>query len=181
MSALARPVLTPKEYLTLEERSEFRHEYLDGVMYAMAGSTPNRAFLTAAMIGVLWSGLHGRGCSVFSGDLQIPVSGNNGPFFYADVAVKYGESQALVLVVEVLSKSTEKYDRSVKFREYQKIESLREYVLVSQNEPRIESWLRDADGTWRQTIFSGTDSVCELRSVGCSILLGDVYRGLPPE
>jgi len=181
MSALALPVLTPKEYLAFEERSEFRHEYLDGVMYAMAGGTPNHAFLTAAMIGALWNGLVNRGCSVFSGDLRISVSGNNGPFFYADVAVKCGESQALVLVVEVLSKSTEKYDRGVKFSEYRKIESLREYVLVSQNEPRIESWLRNEDGTWRQTVFSGADSVCDLRSVGCSIHLAHIYRGLPPE
>ena len=178
MSALAIPRLTVEQYLNLERTLESRHEYLDGVMYAMAGGTPAHAALGLAIGAELRSALRGRGCTAYNGEIQIEVSSKGGPYFYADASVACESESSPILIVEVLSRSTEKFDRGVKFLEYQRLDSLREYVLISQNRSRVETWLRKDDGAWHQTIFSGLDAVARFESVDCSIPIANIYEGV---
>ena len=180
MSAVALPVLTPKEYLAFEERSEFRHEYLDGVMYAMAGGTPAHSILGVAICSELRTELRGRKCKVYNGKLQMEIS-DRGPFFYPDASVACGHDSSRVLIVEVLSKSTEKFDRGVKFHEYKTLASLQEYVLIAQNEPRIEIMRRNTEVAWIPEVFSGLDATARFESIGCSIALANIYEGVPAE
>jgi Uma2 family endonuclease len=184
MSSLPDHYLSPEEYLTLERRAEFKSEYVDGVMYAMAGDSERLNLIAANIIAAIGSQLRDLPCRVYPSDLKVRVP-NSRRFFYPDVSIVCGETQFAddekdvvlnpVVVVEVLSESTAAFDRGKKFQSYQQIESLREYLLVSQDEYVVEHFLRQNDGHWLYTKAGGLEEALALPTVKCQLALRDVY------
>lgn len=176
-----------RDYLALEEASNVKHEYLGGDIQAMAGGTPEHAALQVAVSSLLHDRLRGGACRVFSSDLRVRVLAT-GLATYPDVTVVCGELERdpdssitvvnPTLVVEVLSDGTEEYDRGEKREHYEKIPSLREYLLVSQRERRLELLRRRSDGSWEHRQASGPGESLRLDSVACLLDLDAVYRGV---
>lgn len=170
------------EYLELEAGSDQRYEFIDGVAYAMAGGTPEHSRLAAAMIIALGIALADRGCTVYTSDLKLRIDATNRST-YADAVVVCGpevrsklDPNALTnptVIVEVLSTSTEASDRGEKWRHYQHLTSLREYVLVSQDEPYIEVFRRSGDEWVLRTARAG--QLFELPSQGVQISVDRIY------
>jgi Uma2 family endonuclease len=183
MQAQTRRYYTEEEYLALEREAEEKSEYFDGEIFGMSGGTAAHSLIASGLTIVIGGLLRGGNCRVYNSDMRIAIQ-NIGKLTYPDVSVVYGQSiyrdekkDTLlnpVLIVEVLSQSTEAYDRGEKFRHYRSVESLREYVLVSQNEPRIEIYARHGD-KWILTEAAGLDASITLESIGCVISLADVY------
>lgn len=184
MAAQTQPRLTPEEYLEIERAAEFRHEYYNGRMYAMAGGSVRHAIIIGNLAGELHAALKKRPCIVTTNDLRICVS-SEGLYTYPDIAVVCGEPKFLdggtdtllnpVLLLEVLSPSTELLDREFKALQYRMIEALREYALVSQTEARVEVFRRQDGGQWLSSEFIGLEGVAKFESVGASIPLADIY------
>jgi Uma2 family endonuclease len=189
MAASPMPRLTPEEYLAIERAAEFKSEYYDGQMFAMAGGSLPHSILPTQLAAALVNDLRGRGGRVANSDLKVRVS-PKGPFVYPDLTVFCGEPQLADdyrdvllnprVVFEVLSKSSEAYDRGMKFEFCREIESLQEYVLISQSKPLIEVYLREPNSKWLLSSYSGLDAVCPLGSIDCSIKLADGYEGVKP-
>jgi Uma2 family endonuclease len=186
---------TPEEYFALEEASEIRHEYVDGEIIAMAGETDSHSVINANVIAGLHAATQSGGCRPMSPNMQIRY-GAKRRYGYADTVVvcgerKYEQSDAKrrtllnpTLIVEILSDSTERFNRGAKFSYYREIESFREYVLISQDQPRVETFLRQDDGTWRFASFDGIDAVVPLTSIGVQLTARQIYRDVafpPPE
>ncbi len=156
----------------------------------MAGGTYVHNLVIARMIFLLSQRLEGGQCVVLTSDLRLRVS-MEGLYTYPDVTVVCGppqfaddEKDILLnpsVIVEVLSKSTEAHDRGFNFAQYRRLQSLQEYVLVSQTEMRVEKYLRRPAGKWELTDFAGPDAVCRLESLGSEIAVGDIYRNVPLE
>lgn len=177
------PAFTPEEYLRLERVSEIRHEFLDGFVYAMAGESPTHSAICFNLAGSLHGQLRGGPCRGFSPNMKIRT-GDEGLYSYPDLAVcgepLFHDRRGDVLtnptvVFEVLSPSTEAYDRGEKFTRYRTIETLKDYVLVAQDRARVEHFSRQPDGTWSRSEIDGPAGVLTLASIGCQVLLSDVY------
>jgi Uma2 family endonuclease len=177
--------ITYAEYLALEEASvDVKHELIAGEVVAMSGGSPEHGALAMAFGALLQNALRGRPCRVFSSDVRVRVAAT-GLAAYPDVSVVCGKLEtdaedvnALtnpVLLVEVLSDSTEARDRGVKAAHYRHIPSLREYVLVSQREPHVEVHRRNEAGRWELFEYE-SGGQAELASVGCTIAVDDLYR-----
>jgi Uma2 family endonuclease len=176
--------MTYVEYLAAEETSADKHEFLAGEAYAMAGGTPEHAALCAAVAGELGDALRGKPCRVFSSDARVRVQAT-GLSTYPDVTVVCGRLETdaddphaivnPVVLVEVLSDSTEGHDRGEKAAHYRHIPTLREYVFVSQRHPRVEVHRRNPAGRWELFEFEA-GAAAELSSLGCSIRVDEVYR-----
>lgn len=174
--------ITPEEYLRLERAAEFKSEYFAGEMFAMAGGSARHSLHKANVVGELRSQLKGRPCKVYDSDLRVLVSAT-GLFTYPDATVVCGPLETHdgdnatnpTLLVEVLSDATEKYDRTIKFDHYRKIPSLKEVVFVSQEQPIVERFSRDDDGSWKLTDARGLDASIELTSIGVSVPLLEIY------
>jgi Uma2 family endonuclease len=187
MTEPARRHFSFREYVRLEEYSNVRHEFLEGVIYAMAGGTPAHAALAARVIQRLGAQLDGRRCEVFTSDLRVRVAAT-GLATYPDVTVVCGkletdpEDPATVLnptvLVEVLSDSTAEYDGGEKLDHYRKIASLREIVLVSHREPLVDVWRRDQREAWSRQA-AGVGQTVTLQSIACELAIDDLYRDLP--
>ncbi|MBX3188821.1 MAG: Uma2 family endonuclease [Labilithrix sp.] len=172
------------EYLALEASSNVKHEYLDGQIYGMAGGTPEHAALSAAVIGLLFSQLRGGRCRAHDSDLRVRVL-DTGLATYPDVTVVCGPRERdpddphavtnPTLIVEVLSPSTEPYDRGDKFEHYKRMPSLRQYVLVSSTERAVEVWTRAEDQTWAHVV-SREGERASLASVGASLDVRELYE-----
>lgn len=175
--------ISPEDYLRIERDSAFRSEYFAGEIFAMTAGSPRHSLIKLNIGAILRDRLLSEPCTPYDSDLRIKAP--SGLFTYPDVSVICGplvfdddhHDTVLnpTLIVEVLSPSTEAYDRGKKFDHYRKIESLREYVLVSQDVPRIERFLRNENGTWTMSIAGALDESVELASVRVSLLLADVY------
>ena len=176
--------LSVADYYRIENAAEFRSQYFAGEMFAMAGGTPRHS-LIKTNVGSLLNALLRQGpCATYGSDLRLRVPGTD-LITYPDVSVVCGELQVVpddantalnpTLLVEVLSPSTEAYDRGAKFGHYRRIPSLREYVLVSQEEPRVERFLLNDDGTWTLAIANGLDESIELGSLGVTLPLSEIY------
>lgn len=175
---------TLEEYLEFERTSDGRHEYLDGEVFAMVGASLKHNSITFRAAHGLYEEIN-EGCNVYQSDLRVKVS-ETGLYTYPDIVVICGEPQLSddvqdtllnpTLIIEVLSPSTEAYDRGKKFKHYMTVESLQEYVLISQEAPRIERYLRQTGYQWLYTAVDGLDSVLQLPSIGCTLALTDVYR-----
>jgi Uma2 family endonuclease len=173
---------TYAQYLSLEEESLVRHEYLDGEIYAMAGGSPDHAALAAACIGAL-RGRMPPGCRTFTSDLRVRIAAT-GLTTYPDVAVICGPTLRApedplavtnpVLLVEITSPSTEDYDRGEKLRHYKSLPSVREVLIVSHRAPHL-TLHRRGDADWMVTTAE-TGAVLELPSVGARIGVDEVYR-----
>ena len=184
MSAQAQPRLSPEEYLQIERAATTRSEYFNGRMYAMVGGTFNHGCIIGNLIGELHAAFKKTTCRVVPNDVKVRVA-SDGLYTYPDiVAVRGkpefadGEKDVLVnpaLIIEVLSPSTEAYDRGFKAVQYRKLPSLQEYALVSQAEARIELFRRQAAGDWLLAEYAGKDALCRFTSVHAEMALTDVY------
>jgi Uma2 family endonuclease len=176
--------MTYAEYLRSEAASETKHEYLRGEVYAMAGGTPAHAALAMALGAALSNALEGGSCTVFGSDLRVRVEATD-LSTYPDIIVVCGsvEVSALdrnavvnpILIAEVLFDSTEAYDRGEKFAHYRRIPSLRHYLLVSQREPRLELYSKDARAGWMY-IDAGVGEALELTTPDIRLETDRVYR-----
>ena len=183
----AQTVFTPEEYLVSERKATVKSEYLSGQILAMSGASLAHTRITADIVTELNIQLRGRECEVVSNDMRVKT-GPKGAYFYPDVVVFCGEPQFEdnvfdtllnpIIVVEVLSPSTEAYDKGEKFAHYQELASLREYILVSQDRVRVEQY-RLLKTQWVQTEFRGHEDVLPLTSIGCELPLQDIYRRVP--
>ena len=180
------PAITVDQYLELERSSEIRHEFLDGLVYAMAGESPDHSTICFNLAGVIGSQIRDKRCRGFSPNMKVRA-GIGGLYAYPELMIVCGEAKFHdehgdvllnpTVIVEVLSPSTEKYDRGEKFRRYRtEIESLQDYVLVSQDQMRIEQHHREPDGTCALTEAGGPEGELSLTSIECQVSLVDVYR-----
>lgn len=184
MSSQAVRSLTPEEYLEIERTAEYKSEYLDGQMYAMAGASINHSQIVANIGSQLWNQLHGR-CRVFTTDLRLRIRAS-GLFTYPDVMVICGPVEKAEgandmvanpkLIVEVLSNSTKNYDRGEKFRHYRAIHGFSEYLLVSQDSVLVEQHVRQPDDSWVFREFTTPGVDIQLPSVGCILNTNAIYE-----
>ena len=161
------PLWTVEHYLALERYSPIRHEYHQGYVYAMAGGTQTHSQIALNVAALLRAGARGSGCRAFNPDIKIRQSSDD--YVYADAVITCDPRDQVpaqdwidfpVLVVEVLSPSTERHDRGDKFEGYKAISTFQEYVLVEQRRRTVDVWLRDADGNWSVTLYGpGQDIV----------------------
>lgn len=178
-----KPHTSYADYLAAERASDVKHEYWGGEVVPMAGGTPEHAALAAAVITQLSLALRGRPCRVYSADLRVRARETDAAF-YPDVTVVCGRLETdpddpgsasnPTLVVEVLSPTTEANDRGAKAGHYRRIPSLREYVLVAQDAPRIEVFRRREAGHW-DFVEAGPGESLELESLGCRLAVDDVF------
>lgn len=176
--------MAPEEYLEIERRAEARSEFLDGQMFSMAGASIEHNAIVTNLIGELGQQLKRRPCQVLPSDLRIHIPAT-GLYTYPDLVVVCGEPRLEddhrdtllnpTLIIEVLSPSSEAYDRGKKFEHYRSIESFVEYLLVAQDEPRIEQYLRQPAGRWLFTAVAGLDATIALPSIQCELALAEVY------
>ena len=187
MDALQRKHLTPEEYLTIERKAEWKSEYYQGEMFAMAGTSRNHARISFNFSGQLYIQLKGTGCSGFVIDMRVLVQ-QSGLYTYPDIAIVCGEPEFLdtqldtllnpVVIVEILSPSTEAYDRGEKFRLYRQLPSLKEYVLVSQDKPFVDQFIRDDDGRWFVLMTQGLELELTLQSCGVRVAMSALYENV---
>ena len=185
MASVPTQHLTPAEYLARERKAEFKSEFLRGEMFAMAGTTRWHVRVATNLLAKIDTALHDSPCDVYNSDMRVKVS-PTGLYTYPDLSITCDEPQfeddvldTLLnprVIFEILSKSTEGYDRGKKFDHYRQVQSLQEYVLVSQTEPLVERFVRQPDGSWRLTVHKGMDAVVELEGVPCRLSLAEIYR-----
>jgi Uma2 family endonuclease len=183
--------LTEAEYLALERRAEGKSEFLDGEMFAMSGGSSSHSLIQCNLIRELGTRLKGSPCVLYSSDMRVKVQAV-GLYTYPDVSVACDPIQFEdehddtllnpVVIVEVLSDSSEAYDRGKKFEFYRQLPSLREYVLAHQHQPRIEQYIRQTGGGWLLREVAGLESKLSLASVGVTTKMSEVYYNLqfPP-
>ncbi|MGK3992432.1 Uma2 family endonuclease [Sorangium sp. So ce1024] len=187
--AAPRRKLSPEEYLELDRASEVRHEYAGGEIFAMSGGTFEHSAIAANIGRLLGNALGERGCTALNSELRIKIPSAD-RYVYPDGSVVCGRPEFEderrdtllnpVLVIEVLSAtsdSSEAYDRGDKFALYQTVASIREVVLASQKAPRVEVFARQADGSWVLRVYGPGDRAA-LSSVGCDLVVDEVYRGV---
>jgi len=185
-----RPRYSLEEYVVLEEMSNVRHEFMDGYIFAMAGGTPEHGALCANVITLLSNALAGRPCRVFTSDVRVRVRAS-GLDTYPDASVVCDrverdaqDPNALVnpvVLVEVTSPGTEAYDRGEKLEHYRRIPSLREVLIVSHAEMRVDVWRRQGGEDWK-VASSGLEGRADLESLTCELSVADIYRNpLPPD
>jgi Uma2 family endonuclease len=187
MSTVAKILLSPREYLERERRAEFRSEFCRGEMFAMSGGSWEHALVKDNLAGEARNQLKDGPCRVVTSDLRVKVDAS-GLYAYPDVvfvcdAPQFEDDMADTLlnpraIVDVLSESTEKYDRGLKFANYRQVPSLKEYVLVSQDRFLVERYLRQDDGTWVLSEFADPAQTFAFSSIGVRIPLGEIYRGV---
>jgi Uma2 family endonuclease len=193
MSTQPKTYLTPEEYLAVERQNEYKSEYIDGEMVAMVGASRRHNIIAVNITRVISQQLRGRPCEMYANDMRVRiVSRREYAYTYPDVVVVCGEPQFEdghldtllnpTVLIEVLSESTERYDRGKKFGLYRSMESLAEYVLVAQDERRVEQYVKQTDGRWLLSDHRWPDDVVELASVQCSLALSEIYEkvALPP-
>jgi Uma2 family endonuclease len=184
MSTLPKPRLTPEEYLEIEDAAEYKSEYYQGEMFAMAGATYNHNLIALNAAAELRQQLKRRPCTVCSSDMRIHTP-RTGLYTYADAVVICGEPAFLgqnqmtllnpTVIIEVLSPTTEAYDRGRKFEHYQSIDSLREYLLIASDRMSATLYRRQSEQQWLITIANTPESAIELESAGCRLPLLDLY------
>lgn len=175
---------TAEEYLTLERAAEYKSEFYRGEIFAMAGGTARHSLITNNVGGTLRALLKGRRCTAYSSDLRIAIPQEE-LYTYPDVSVfcepiqflRGSDDTALnpTLIVEVLSPGTEAYVRGQKFQHYSTIASLREYLLVSQDEPSIERFARGEDGRWTIASARGLAAALRLESIDVELPVAEVF------
>jgi Uma2 family endonuclease len=182
---MPKPLLTPEQYLAIEREAEYKSEYCDGQMFAMAVADETHNLLVENLVTGLHNQFRSRPCRVYSSQMRVLVRAT-GLYTYPDVVVVCGERQFLdeqrdtllnpSLLVEVLSPTTEAYDRGRKFESYQSIESLVEYLLVASDRAHVDQYTRRPDGRWLLTSADRLEDSLDLQSVGCRLALADLYE-----
>jgi Uma2 family endonuclease len=188
MSRQIKPYVTPEEYLALERKAEYRSEYLHGEIFAMTGASRKHNLITVNIGAELNRQLKGKSGEVYASKMRVKVAAS-GLYPYPDVVVVRGEPQLEddyldtllnpTVLFEILSKTTERYDRIAKSGYYRALESLTEHLLVAQDEIRVEQYVKQVDGHWALTETRSIEAAIELPSIGCSLALADIYDKVP--
>lgn len=187
MSAKQQPLLNPEDYLTQERSAEFKSEYYNGSVYAMAGASRKHNQITSNLVVILGGQLASKPCGVYANDMKVrTLTADTNKYSYPDVVVTCGDEkfegekdEVLLnpqIIVEVLSDSTEAYDRGLKFFHYQQIPSLQDYLLISQKDIRIEHYQRRSDNQWIYSEYHTPDDVLTLSHIDCTLSVAEVYR-----
>jgi Uma2 family endonuclease len=178
--------MTEAEYLEFERKSESKHEFIDGEVFAMTGASRAHNLICVNLARRISNQLDGKNCEVYASDMRVKISKRQ--YVYPDVIVVCGEVKLShdkfdnllnpTIIIEVLSDSTEAYDRGLKFKNYRQLTSLQEYVLIAQDKPSIERFVRQPNGMWGISVndAEGLDSSVELTSIGCTLHLTEVYE-----
>jgi len=186
MSAEPKRIYTMDEYLALERKSEARYEFRGGEVFSMSGGTLHHDRIMGNLYNLLRGMLKGKGCEVFTGNMQIKTPALL-PYRYADGSVVCGKIETEkfngcdlllnpVLIWEVLSPSTEAYDRGDKFTYYKSITSLKEYLLIAQHRPHVTKYVKHTERIWYLEEFNELGESVELSSVDCTLPMSEVYR-----
>jgi Uma2 family endonuclease len=185
MSAAPKKRWTPEEYLAFERSSDQKHEFIDGEIVAMVGASRNHIKISGNAFASLHTQLRNHQCEIYQSEMRVRV--NQWRYFYPDIVIVCGEAQFQddadvdtllnpTVIIEVLSPSTEKYDRTTKFHFYRGMASVREYMMIAQDSPRVERFVRQDDGSWRLNDFDGMDASFELKSIEATLALADIYQ-----
>jgi Uma2 family endonuclease len=187
MASIPTIYISPDEYLAIERKAERKSEYVSGQMFAMAGASFVHARIVGNLSFVLQTALRGGPCVTVTNDVRVSVPETK-MYTYPDILVVCGEPEFVdsyldtlrnpTILVEVLSRSTENWDRGGKFEHYRQLESLQEYLLVSQEKALVEQRTRQSGDTWLLREHTGLDASLSLPSIGCEILLRDIYQGI---
>jgi Uma2 family endonuclease len=178
------PRLSEADYLRLERQAEHKSEYLDGEIFAMAGGTRAHSLIAGNVIAELRNLLKATDCVAYNADLRVKVEAT-GLLTYPDVSVVCGEQRFLDeqedtllnpgVIIEVLSDSTEAYDRGKKFENYRQIPTCREYLLVGQKEPRVDQFIRQSNGEWTLKEAAGLSGEISVPALGVVLRLAEVF------
>lgn len=184
-AAQKQDVFTRDEYLEMEARAECKSEFYKGEIVAMTGGSPKHSIICFNLNGELREAIRDKECSGFESNMKLEIAEADA-FVYPDLMVVCGEIELAkdtmdaitnpVLVVEVLSPSTESFDRGKKFEYYRMVPSLRQYILVSQEEPMVESYYKEGESRWIYTVAKGIEQAILFQSLGCEIALKEIYR-----
>lgn len=185
MSALPQPrFFTNSEYLLLEEQSAYKSQFYHGEILAMAGASRRHNLIEMNLAANLHAQLRKKPCEIYQNDMRVKVSDDF--YTYPDIVIVCGEPQferkngeSLLnptVLIEVLSKSTEQFDRGEKSRQYRSLSSLQEIVLISQDRAQIELWTRQAHGAWLITEITGLSEILKLDSIDCIVSFADIYE-----
>jgi Uma2 family endonuclease len=185
MAAVLKPHVTAADYLAAERTGKTKHEYVAGQVYAMAGASERHNLVAGNTFASLHAQLRRRSCNVYPSDMRVKTRAM-GLYTYPDLSVVCGTPQFEderrdtllnpTVIVEVLSPTTENYDRGRKFQHYRTMPSLVEYVLIAQDALHVEHYARQADGRWLLAEADGPDGVIQLAAIGCELALADVYE-----
>jgi Uma2 family endonuclease len=185
MSTVSTRLLSPQEYLDLERQAEFRSEYYRGEMFAMAGASWEHTAIKDNLAGETRNQLKGGPCRARTSDIRVKVNAT-GLYTYPDMVVVCGEPQfedsavdTLLnprVIVEILSDSTEKYDRGAKFGHYRQVPSIQEYVLVAQDRPLVERFVRQPDNSWVLTAFGDMAQTFDFETIPVQVTMAEIYR-----
>lgn len=183
--AKTKDLYTPEEYLEFERNSEVRHEYIDGEIFEMAGASKRHNRISTNVIRLLDNQLLERNCDVYASEMRVRIA-STGRYTYPDIVGICGDEEfeddiedILLnpnLLIEILSKSTEAYDRGTKFEYYQSIESFNEYILITQEPFRVEQFIRQDKNTWTYLEFRKSEDIIQLESINCELSLQDIYH-----
>ena len=184
MSTVPVRKLTPEQYLEIERKAEFKSQFFRGEMFAMSGASRQHNQIAVNLIRNVSQRLLSGPCEVYGSDMRVRVS-KTGLYTYPDLSIACDKEQFVddkgdtlltpKVLFEILSDSTEKYDRSTKMSQYMQIDSLQEYVLVSQSQPRVEVYQRSSDGKWSYSNANGLAASITLESVGITLPLSEIY------
>jgi Uma2 family endonuclease len=183
MSTQPKSFLTPEQYLEIERAAGFRSEYWNGEMYAMAGARRAHNLIGVNVTSSLGLQLRSRRCENYANDMRVRTSSNL--YTYPDAIAVCGDPQFLddredtllnpSLIVEVLSPSTERYDRGLKFEQYRTIESLRDYLMLACDRMHAELFTKDTNGKWQLSEWRDPRDIVLIESIDCKLLLADLY------
>lgn len=184
MSSQPKTTYTPAEYLEIDRQSDFKNEYFNGEIFAMTGASRKHNLITANVTSSLNPQLKGRQCEVYASVMRVKVN-SSGLYTYSDVVVvcdspifEDKEIDTLInpkVIIEVLSKSTEGYDRGDKFGQYRKLDSLSEYILISQDKHHVEHFVRQPDNQWLLSEADELQATIDLPSISCKLAMSDIY------
>ena len=185
MATQLKHLQTPEEYLAIERKAEYKSEFLQGEIFAMTGASIRHNTISGNVLSELKQRLRKTDCNAFGSDMRVGVP-DVGLYTYPDVVAVCGKPVLQdeqmdtllnpVLLLEVLSKSTATYDKTIKFGYYRTIQSLKEYVVVSQDAYHITQHVKQTDGRWLLTDIKGADGRMELSSVECALTLAEIYE-----
>ncbi len=176
--------MSEAEYLEFERISEIKHEFLDGEIFAMSGASRPHNLICVNLIRMISTQFRGGDCEVYPSDMRVKISA--GKYTYPDVSVVCGDATFIdddletltnpSIIIEVLSPSTEGYDRGKKFQHYRKMPSLQEYILVAQDHIHLEHYKLQADGVWGLVDLEGAQAVLEFSTIPCTLPLTEIYE-----
>jgi Uma2 family endonuclease len=176
--------LTPEEYLQWEEEQSIKHEYINGEVYAMVGGTLNHNYITLNLASALRNNQRGKGCKVYMADAKLGIS-QQGPFFYPDIMItcdSRDKKQSKIIyhplvIIEVLSPSTEAFDRGDKFKFYRQIDTLKEYVLIDSKKINIDCFRLNENNFWELHFYQENDEL-ELNTISFSCPISLIYEDI---